>query len=322
MHVFVTGAAGNLGRQVVRELLARGTLADSGGQRRPIARIIGVDLRPDSAAPVDDRYAFHAADLGAGGAAERLMSTPFDSIFHLATVTSGAAEADFDLGMRANIDATRYLLDACRSKGTRPRFIYSSSGAVFGKTMPASGEADPPVAPVNSYGAHKAICELLIDDYTRRGLIDGCSIRLPTIFVRPDRAAAQATDFASDLVREAVAGRDVKSPLPGASELVVRSPRSVAQGLIEAHDARQPGGASGAFTMPALRVTVSDIVASLERVAGQAAAARVRLPDDVGATPALRVGGENRNEIDAMISEYLAALKNNGAGALAGGAAP
>lgn len=303
MRVLITGAGGSLGRTLVEELLLRGVLRDRNGRKRPVETVVGTDLRPASRMPADERYHFIPADLGDKEQSAAFFTDRIDAIFHLATVTSGMARTDFDLGMRVNIDATRHLLDLCKTSTWAPRFIYSSSGAVFGETMPQADEA-PTVAPINSYGAQKAICELLVDDYTRNGFVSGCSLRLPTILVRLDRSATQTTDFASHIVREAIAGRDVECKEPLSKQLVVKSPRSTARALLDAHDRRGASDGNGAFTMPALRITVRDLLGAMDRIAGPGTGQRVHVPiSDGGAS---QPPSDSYPELDEIIREYLA----------------
>ena len=191
------------------------------------------------------------------------------------------AESDFDLGMRINLDATRRLLEACRSNATQPRFVFASSVAVYGGDMPAKVLDSTALNPQTSYGTQKAMAELLIGDCTRRGFIDGRVMRLPTITVRPGRPNAAASSFASGVVREPLNGEESTCPVDPEARLWVLSPATVIDCLITGHDlAPERFGASRAVNLPGLSVSAGEMVAALERVAGADVAARVRWQPD------------------------------------------
>jgi len=221
MNVLVTGAAGFLGQRLIRALLERGAL-HTGGQSRPIARITALDAVEPAADHTRVRVV--QGDLVDGKVLARACDGGIDSVFHLAAVVSGAAEADYDLGMRVNVDGTRALLDACRAQSVPPTFVFASSVAVFGGDLPEVVRDDTIPAPQSSYGVQKLIGELLEGDCARRGFIDGRAVRLPTIVVRPGKPNAAASSFASGIVREPLAGEEALCPVEPDTRLWVMSP--------------------------------------------------------------------------------------------------
>ena len=293
MRIVITGARGFLGARLARALAARGTLVDAEGTPRAIREIVAVDSIPLESTPAGRDPA--AVDAGSGSATARPAITSVvgdltdpetigraleggtDTVFHLAAVVSGAAEADFDLGMRVNVDATRRLLDACRAIARPPKFVFASSLAVFGGTLPDPVPDDAPLHPQTSYGAQKAIAELLVDDMTRKGYLDGRSLRLPTVTVRPGKPNRAASSFASGIVREPLAGLDADCPVAPEARMWVISPRAVIDNLIAGHDADGASfGESRAVNVPGLCVGVGEMVDALREVAGETVAARVR----------------------------------------------
>ncbi|CAJ1353709.1 unnamed protein product [Effrenium voratum] len=217
MEVIITGGQGFLGQELCRYLLRKGELTDSSGQVQPIQRITLLDTQPPPSTSIQDpKVSSVTGDVASMGP---LPVGPL-SVFHLAGVMSGAAEKDFDLGLRVNLDGTRSLLDACRARGApAPKFIFTSSIAVFGETYGdgAVGDTDK-VVPKNTYGMTKACGELLVNDYTRRGFVDGRTGRLPSVVVRPGKPNAATTSCYSGVIREPLHGVDVALPVarPGA----------------------------------------------------------------------------------------------------------
>ncbi|MGA8552311.1 MAG: D-erythronate dehydrogenase, partial [Stellaceae bacterium] len=198
-----------------------------------------------------------------------------------AAVVSGQAEADTDLGLRVNLDGTRTLLDACRALGTCPRLVFASSLAVYGGALPPAVGEDTPLMPQSSYGAQKAIGELLVNDYSRKGYIDGRALRLPTVVVRPGRPNRAASSFASSIIREPLAGRDAVCPVSPEIVMALASPRRVVAALHRAHEL--PGSAFGAhrsLQLPGFSVAVGDMVEAVRRAGGKAAHARIRWEPD------------------------------------------
>ncbi len=171
-------------------------------------------------------------------------------MFHLAAIVSGQAEADTDLGYRVNLDGTRAVLDACRALETAPKLIFASSLAVYGGALPPEVGEETALTPQSSYGAQKAIGELLVNDYSRKGFIDGMALRLPTVVVRPGLPNRAASTFASSIIREPLTGRDAMCPVSPDTIMALASPRRIVAGLVHALDL--PSGALGASTVIAI----------------------------------------------------------------------
>jgi D-erythronate 2-dehydrogenase len=318
MKLLITGGAGFVGARLARTLLARGTL---GG--RPIERVV----LADRVAPPTDLAADTRVEPRIGALLDQCGAwhgEPFDSVFHLASAVSGECEADFELGLRSNLDSTRALLDALRAAGNAPRLVFSSSVAVFGndpaRPLPPRVADDTLPTPQTSYGTHKLICEHLVADYTRKGFIDGRAARLMTVTVRPGRPNGAASSFFSGIIREPLAGEEAVLPVDPSVSHPVSSPQRTVDGLIAVHEAsREQLVGRMALNLPALNVRVSEMLDALERVAGPAARARVRFaPDPViqrivsgwaaGATAerAALLGLQPETSFDDIIRAYIA----------------
>jgi D-erythronate 2-dehydrogenase len=277
VNVVITGGAGFVGSRLARELLAAGELAVAGDDARPISAVTLIDK---AAAPADlaadDRVTAIGGDLGEllePGRAGRDALGAADVVFHLAAAVSGECEADFDLGMRANLQAMESLLAACRAAGTNPLVVYSSSVAVFGGSdehpLPAVVEDDTLPNPQTSYGIQKFIGEQLMADYTRKGFLRGRSLRLMTVSVRPGRPNAAASGFLSGIIREPLAGQRATVPVDPKTQVALASPAKAIGGLLRAATASdQEWGGRTAVNLPALTVSVGDMAAALEQVAG------------------------------------------------------
>jgi len=281
LNIIVTGGAGFLGRRLVNALLQRGSL--SNGQReRTIDRIRVCDVaKPDVALPDDPRLETVYVDISEPGAAKRLVDSDTDLVFHLAAVVSGEAEQDFDLGMRVNLHGTMRLLEACRARETCPRFVFASSVAVYGGEMPAVIEDGTAATPQTSYGAQKAMAELLVNDYSRKAFVDGRALRLPTIVVRPGKPNKAASSFASAILRDPLQGREVVCPVSEDTGVWVLSPRRVVECFL--HTAELPAERWGSYrslVLPGLTTTVREMAEALRAVAGDSVAQRIRFEPD------------------------------------------
>jgi D-erythronate 2-dehydrogenase len=283
MKLLLTGGAGFVGTRLAQALLARGTL-----DGRRIAQLVLADqVAPRAALLADPRVQARVGPLLSQ--CEALREERFDGVFHLASAVSGECEADFDLGLRSNLDSTRALLDALRhrqAQGDAPaKLVFASSVAVFGPdpAQPWTGMvADHTLpTPQTSYGTHKLVCELLIADYTRKGYIDGRAARLMTVAVRPGRPNGAASSFFSGIIREPLAGLEAELPVdPGVSH-PLSSPRRTVEGLIAVYEASRAAFVGRtALNLPALNVTVQQMLDALEAVAGPAVRARVKLQRD------------------------------------------
>ena len=275
MRIVITGGAGFLGSRLAEALLARGTLTDVRGEARAIDRIVLADIA--AASVVDSRVQSMQGSLDDPAFVERVVNPETDTVFHLAAVVSGQAEAEFDVGMRVNLDATRALLERCRACTKPPKFVFASSLAVFGGALPDPVPDDARVTPQSSYGTQKAIGELLVNDMSRKGFIDGRALRLPTIVVRPGKPNRAASSFASGIIREPLSGVEAICPVAPATRLWLQSPRAVAANFIAGHEApAEKLPAFRAINVPGIDVTVAEMVAALRSVAGNAVADRVQ----------------------------------------------
>lgn len=278
MHVLITGAAGFLGQRLTDALIARGEL---NGQ--PLTRLTLIDqVEAEAPAAATLESVSRAIDIAIPGALDASLDERPDVIFHLAAVVSSAAEADLELGMTVNFEATRALLEGCRARAlSTTRLVMASSVAVYGGELPETLDDLTALTPQSSYGTQKAMSELLINDYSRRGLVDGRVLRLPTIVVRPGRPNAAASSFASSILREPLNGEDAVCPVPTDLELFVMSPGRVIEALL--HGAEVPGeafGASRSLMLPGITVSVAEMLEILRETGGDDALARVRHEPD------------------------------------------
>ncbi|HLK75458.1 MAG TPA: D-erythronate dehydrogenase [Streptosporangiaceae bacterium] len=320
MHVVVTGGAGFLGSRLARELLAAGSLGVAGGEPRPLSRLTLVDrvpAPPDLAA--DARVSAVLGDLADPGFPRDALAGA-DLVVHLAAAVSGECEADFDLGLRANLQATQALLASCRALGTSPVVVFASSLAVFGGSPETVITDDTWPVPQTSYGTQKVMCEYLLADYTRKGFLNGRAVRLMTVSVRPGRPNAAASGFLSGMVREPLAGQRAVCPVDPGTLVALASPaKAVGALLCAASSSDQAWGGRTALTMPALTVTVADMAAALTRVAGPQVSALIDwVPDPavaamfatwparIQAGRAARLGLTPDPDFDTVIRMHLA----------------
>ncbi len=280
MRVLITGGAGFLGQRLARQLLAQGQLTDSHGQLQTISELVLVDVV--AAHDFNDaRVKVVTGDIADGALMRATIDTQTSSIFHLAAIVSGQAEADFELGMRINLDASRLLLDICRELGHKPKVVFTSSVAVYGGQLPEVVQDTTALNPQSSYGAQKAIGELLLNDYSRRGFVDGRVLRLPTISVRPGKPNKAASSFASGIIREPLNGDACVCPVATDLRLWLLSPRGAIASLIAGHElAGASFGASRTVNLPGLSVSVGAMIAALEQVAGADVVARISYAPD------------------------------------------
>jgi nucleoside-diphosphate-sugar epimerase len=318
MNVVITGGAGFLGRRLADRLLQRGQLCGPDGIAESIDRITLVDVVSTNK-PADPRVHQSTGDITNPAFLGSAIDAGAASIFHLAAVVSGMAEADFDAGMRVNVDASRMLLDLCRARGHQPRLVFTSSVAVYGAGLPDTVSDQTVVLPQSSYGTQKAIVELLINDYSRRGFVDGRVLRLPTISVRPGRPNAAASSFASGIVREPLNGEEAICPVDAGTRLWLLSPAAAIEGLIAVHDAESEAlGPTRIVNAPGVSVTVGEMVASLARVAGPHITDRIRWKRDPrverivaswpgawDASRAMALGLHGDDSFDAIVRSYM-----------------
>ena len=279
MHVLIIGAAGMVGAKLTQRLIRDGGLCG-----KALDRLTLVDwVAPTPPTGVPFKAEAREADLAAPGVAESLVTTQPEVIFHLAAIVSGEAEADFDKGYRVNLDGTRRLFEAIRKAGDGycPRVVFTSSIAVFGAPFPEAIGDEFFSTPLTSYGTQKAIDELLLADYTRRGFMNGIGIRLPTICVRPGKPNKAASGFFSAIIREPLAGHEAVLPVAESVRHWFASPPTAVGFLI--HAAGLDGerlGTRRSLAMPGVSATVGEQIAALRKVAGDAVAARIRHEPD------------------------------------------
>ena len=310
MKIVVTGAAGFLGTRLIEALLA------GAANLRAFDSIAAVDLTPCRVS--DPRVEPRTGSVADAGFVRSLIDREVGVVFHLAAVLSGQSEADFDLGMAINVDATRGLLEACRRSGRSPRFVFASSVAVFGGPLPPVVPENFALFPQSSYGSAKAVAELLVADYSRRGFVDGISCRLPTVAIRPGKPNSALSSFVSGIVREPLAGLEARLPVPLDTRLWITSPDTVTANLL--HAAVVSASALGerrSVTLPGLSVTAAEMLDSLERQAGADTRARVRCEEDpemmrivctwpgaFDVSRALALGFRQDRDVDSLIAEF------------------
>jgi D-erythronate 2-dehydrogenase len=279
MHILITGAAGMIGRKLTARLVKDGSL-----NGKFIDRLTLVDVAaPEKPAGFSGAVELSASDLSASGVAAKMIAGKPDVVFHLAGVVSGEAETDFEKGYRVNLDGTRTLLEAIRTANYKPKVIFTSSIAVYGAPFPRSIPDDFHLTPLTSYGTQKAICELLLADYSRRGFLDGIGIRLPTICVRPGKPNKAASGFFSGIIREPLAGQEALLPVADRVRHTHASPRAAVGFLVHAAGLTPAQlGPRINLAMPGVSCTVGEQIDALRRVAGDKVAARIRrAPDEL-----------------------------------------
>ena len=319
MKVVITGGAGFIGQRLARRILELGRLVGPSGEPQQVDELLLLDLHPPTA-PEGPVHCV-TGDLAEPGLADDILDRDDVSVFHLASVVSGQGEQDFDLAIRVNLTGGRNLLEACRRRAGRPRLVFASSIAVFG------GAAMPEVVgdrvrqtPETTYGTTKAILELLINDYSRKGFLDGRSARLPTIVIRPGRPNAAASGFASAVFREPLKGEDYVLPVGLDTVMPLLGYRACVEALIALHDLpAERLGDDRAVGLPAVRASVGEMIAALERVAaGRKLGAITVAPDpfieaicrtwprEVAAERAAALGLPPAPSLDEIVAHYMA----------------
>jgi D-erythronate 2-dehydrogenase len=310
MQIIITGGGGFLGQRLAKALLH---------SPLPLTELLLVDIVEPAIPGLDKRIRCQQADLTQAGVAESLVTPQTSIVFHLAAIVSSHAEKDFDLGWQVNLDVTRRLLEACRQTKTGIRFVFSSSIAVFGGTLPALVNDTTAVTPRSSYGAQKAIGELLVNDYSRKEFVDGRVLRLPTICVRPGRPNQAASSFVSSIIREPLNGEQAICPVSPDLRLWLSSPDTVIHNLL--HAASLGASAFGDWrtvNLPGISVTVQQMLDSLGKMTNEETLSKVRLepneainrivsswPGAIDNTHALQMGFLADQNFDAFISQYL-----------------
>jgi nucleoside-diphosphate-sugar epimerase len=315
MKIVITGGGGFIGFKLAKALLARGTIA-----AEKIARLTLVDQAFPADLPKDPRLETLAGDISDPKFAARAIAADTTSIFHLAAVVSGAAEADFDLGMRVNLQGMRNVLEQARKCARPPRLVFASSVAAFGGELPEILDDSTTPAPQTSYGSQKVIGEYLVSDFSRKGYIDGRSLRLPTIVVRPGKPNAAASSFASAVIREPLNGVTYDCPVGAETGVWLLSPRRVVEAFIHAHDLpAAKWGSNRVVNLPGITVSVDEMIAAMAKIAGAQTAKRVAWKPDArieaivktwpvrfATTRAFELGFKADPDIDAVIRDYIA----------------
>ena len=314
MNVLITGGGGFIGSRLAKALLGRGTLC---------GEPLGCLTLLDAAFPYelkDPRLEIVKGDVADRATIERVARSDTAAVFHLAAVVSGGAEADFDLGMRVNLDGTRLLLERLRQCARPPRLVFASSVAAFGGELPAVLDDSTTPRPQTSYGTQKVVAEYLIADYSRKGFLDGRALRLPTIVVRAGKPNAAASSFASSVLREPLNGEVCECPVAPDTGVWQLSPRRVVEAFIHALELPSSAwGTNRVVNLPGITATLEEMLAALGKVAGAKVAQRVawkpeaRIQAIVRTWPvnfrtprALQMGFHADADVEAIIGNYIA----------------
>lgn len=319
MRIVVTGGTGFLGRKLGEALARRGRLSSADGKEHEISEIVLFDRAGPEAPFSDRRIRVVTGDITSAEDIARVITPDTGSIFHLAAVVSGEAEQNFDLGLRVNLDGTRAILDVCRRLSAAPRLVFTSSMAAFGGYLPPVINDATPINPQTSYGNQKAACEFMVNDWSRKGFIDGRSLRLPTVVVRPGKPNKAASGFASSIIREPLMGRDYICPVPPDTRMWMLSPRRVVEAMIHAHELpADRWGVNRVLNPPGISVPMSAALDAVRRLGGEKAASRVSFEPDpftmkivkgwpnAFETPrAFALGFEADANIDAIVQAFI-----------------
>jgi nucleoside-diphosphate-sugar epimerase len=323
MKVVITGGTGFIGQCLARSLLQRGRLTDPSGSPAEIDRIVLFDAVTQAERPdwYDERVEVRTGQITDRALLGELVDRDDISLFHLASVVSGQGEQDFDLAMDVNLTGGVNVLESCRARAGQPRLVFASSIAVFGgAAMPARVGDQAKQTPQTTYGMTKAVLELLINDYSRKGFLDGRSARLPTVIIRPGKPNAAASSFVSGVFREPLNGVDMALPVGTDTVMPLLGYRAIVEGLVRLHEA--PGEALGddrAVQLPSLTVAVQDMIDALQRVAGERPLGRIEVepdpfiericagwPRDAGFERALALGLPREDSLDEIVAYYIA----------------
>lgn len=314
MKVVITGGAGFIGSRLARNLLKIGELRDQRGLLSAIDHLVIFDqIAPDNI-PDDPRLKIIVGQANDKDVLIKALQGA-DSVFHFASVVSGGAEADLQLGLAINLDGTRMLLDILAEGGRKPKLVFASSFAVYGGGAELVTDTTP-TFPQGSYGVQKLCCELLIGDYSRRGLLDGRAMRFPTIAVRPGKANLANSSFISNIIREPVAGRETICPVPAIMEMAVMSPGRLVAAILKIHDldAVQLGWPRS-LLLPAVKVSVAEMLDALEDQVGAKARPLVRFEEDQNIIPMVKTWPMN---VRATRAEALGVTAGEGAAEIVG----
>ncbi|MEZ2903958.1 D-erythronate dehydrogenase [Acinetobacter terrestris] len=280
MNILITGGTGFIGKQIAIKILELGTISFDGQAAQKIDKVILFDAFAGEELPQDPKIQVITGDITDKSLVEKITEN-IDVVWHLAAVVSSAAEADFDLGMNVNLYGLLTLLEALRKHGSKPRVIFASGCAVFGGELPDVVTDQTVVTPKSSYGMQKAIGELLVSDYSRKGFIDGRVLRLPTIVVRPGKPNKAASTFFSSIIREPLKGESAICPVQADTPVFITSPRRCVESMIQAATLSPNQLADNRIIpLPGLTVTVQQMLDALEKVAGKSAVDLVQWQED------------------------------------------
>lgn len=319
MKVVITGGTGMLGRRLTLRILAQPELVGPDGTPQEISKLVLFDaFAPVEPVPDDPRVTVITGDICDRAVVERLIDEDTDAVFQFAAVVSGGAEADFDLGYAVNLDGGRNVLEAARKTGRCPKIIFTSSLAVYGGERSVNDATA--LTPQTSYGTQKAIGELMVNDYTRKGFVDGRTLRLPTIVIRPGKPNTAASGFASSILREPLQGETVTNPVDPETRMLILSPRRAVQAFIDVHNADGDAlGMNRSVMMNGISPKIVEMLAALRDYAGDGAADRVQAVPDalvqqiVDSWPWYADGARARAlgmEPDASVAEIIETFVN------------
>ncbi|MEP7266979.1 MAG: D-erythronate dehydrogenase [Saprospiraceae bacterium] len=311
MKIIITGGAGFLGQRLAKMLLKA---------ELQIEELILVDIVLPGNFFNDPRVKCFQTDLSDQPAVEKLITPNTDIVFHLAAVVSSHAEKDFDLGYRVNLDMTRWLLEACKHKNEKIKFVFSSSCAVYGGNLPTVIQDETGLTPLSSYGTQKAMAELMINDYSRKGYVDGRSLRLPTICVRPGKANLAASSFVSSIIREPLNGLSAICPVSTELPIWISSPGTVIKNIIKsAFITSEKFDGWRSVCLPGISIKIKDMISTLENIAGKETTTRIQYihdeninrlvitwPGDIDNSRALAMGFDVDENFDDFITQYIA----------------